>query len=85
MPKLYLKNPLQNDAYTSPWSLKEIILIKLWNICWVLFFRYSPKKIFRYWRILLLRIFGAKIESDVFIYSSAKIFIPWNLIMKSMI
>ena len=31
----------------------------------------------------MLRVFGAKIDSDVFIYSSAKIFIPWNLIMKS--
>lgn len=83
MPKLHLKNPLQKDAYKSPWSLKEVILIKIWKISWVLFFRYTPKKTFSYWRVLLLRVFGAKIDSDVFIYSSAKIFIPWNLIMKS--
>lgn len=83
MPKLHLKNPLQKDAYTSAWSLKEIVLIRLWRLIWLCFFRFSPKKIFNFWRVILLRIFGAKIDSDVFIYSSAKIYIPWNLIMKS--
>lgn len=83
MTKLYLKNPLQKNAYSSPWSIREAILIKIWKIVWLLFFRYSPKKTFRLWRIFLLRIFGAKIDSDVFIYSSVKIFIPWNLKMKS--
>lgn len=83
MTKLYLKNSFQKNAYSTPWSLKEIILIKLWHFIWLCFFRFSPKKPFNFWRVFLLRIFGAKIDSDVFIYSSAKIYIPWNLIMKS--
>jgi putative colanic acid biosynthesis acetyltransferase WcaF len=83
MAKLYYKNKNQKDAYTASWSLKEMIGIRLWYIVWLIFFRYSPKKIGRYWRIFLLKIFGAKLDWDVFIYSSSKIHLPWNLKMDS--
>lgn len=81
MPKLRYKSIKQKDAFTSPWSLKEVILIRLWNIVWKIFFYFSPKY-FRYWRIFLLRLFGAKIDWSVFIYPSAKIFAPWLLTME---
>ncbi|MBI5663320.1 MAG: acetyltransferase [Ignavibacterium album] len=81
MTKLRYKSTNQKDAFTSPWSLNEVILIRLWNIVWRIFFRLSPKY-FRYWRIFLLRLFGAKVDWSAFIYPTAKIYIPWLLTME---
>lgn len=52
-----------------------------WNFIYLLFFRPYATKAFRIWRITLLKIFGAKIEWDAEIYSSVKIWAPWNLQM----
>jgi putative colanic acid biosynthesis acetyltransferase WcaF len=81
MSDLRYKIPNQKDAYTSSWSVKETLLIRMWHIVWILFFRYSPKQ-FNFWRILLLKLFGAKLDNNVFIYASAKIYVPWLLTMK---
>ena len=81
MPRLHFKSENQKDAYTSPWTFKEVLGIRLWNLIWKIFFYCSPKY-FRYWRVFLLRIFGAKINWHVFIYPSAKIYIPWLLKME---
>lgn len=53
----------------------------IWNIFYIFFFRYLGTKIFRFWRILLLKLFGANIEWDAEVYSSVKIWAPWNLQM----
>jgi putative colanic acid biosynthesis acetyltransferase WcaF len=81
MAKLYYKNQSQKDPYTSAWSIKEVIGIRLWNMVWFLFFSWTPK-CFRYWRVFLLKLFGAKLNWKVFIYSSAKIYVPWLLTME---
>ena len=52
-----------------------------WNIVYTLLFKYSPKPLHS-WRALLLRLFGAKIGKGCHIYPKAKIWAPWNLIMK---
>lgn len=52
-----------------------------WNIICVLFFRPFITKIFRKWRIAILKMFGAQIEWDAEVYSSVKIWAPWNLKM----
>lgn len=36
----------------------------------------------KYFRILLLKVFGADIAWDVFLYSSSKIYVPWLLKME---
>ncbi len=59
------------------YSRKEIIGRLLWTIVYPLF-RYSPRPMFG-WRRLLLRIFGARIGSKVNVYNSATIYMPWNL------
>ena len=82
MPKLFLKNSNQKDAYSSPWSPKELFVIQLWNIIWFILFRFSPKKIGNPFRIFLLKLFGAHLDYSVFIYPSARVYIPWNLKMK---
>lgn len=83
MEKLYYKSINQINPYASAWSKKELVGIKLWQIISYLFFRHSPKKMGNKFRVLLLKIFGAKIEWSVFLYSSAKIHIPWLLTMEA--
>jgi len=53
----------------------------MWNIAYVLLFRPFSTKIFRRWRNIILRIFGAKINSQAGVYSSVKIWAPWNLVL----
>ena len=53
----------------------------IWNISSLFLFRFLGTKFFRKWRIMLLKIFGAKIEWDAEVYSSVKIWAPWNLQM----
>ncbi|WP_372745754.1 DapH/DapD/GlmU-related protein [Lutibacter sp.] len=83
MSRLVYKVKNQKNPYTSSWSLKEVLGIRIWNIVWILFFRPSPKLVGRYWRVFLLKLFGARLEWDVFIYSSVKIYVPWLLKMES--
>jgi putative colanic acid biosynthesis acetyltransferase WcaF len=51
----------------------------LWGLCRPLF-TMSPRPMFE-WRNRLLRLFGAQIGAHVHIYSSAKIYMPWNLVV----
>jgi len=52
-----------------------------WLIVYTLFFRPFVGELFRYWRIFLLRLFGAKIGRRCIVYPSAKVWAPWNLEM----
>jgi putative colanic acid biosynthesis acetyltransferase WcaF len=83
MPRLSYKSKNQKNPYTSSWSLKEVIGIRIWHVVWLLLFRTSPKLMGRYWRVFLLKIFGATLTWDVFVYASAKIYVPWLLKMES--
>jgi len=60
------------------YSKSHYIMRFLWQITYILFFRYSPRLIYP-WRIFLLRIFGAKIGKNVKIFPSVLITYPWNL------
>lgn len=81
MSRNQIKNGKQRDAYSSPYSLGERIGIALWAIVWLVFFRPTPKFLSP-WRVALLRLFGARIRGHVFVSESARIKIPWNLIME---
>lgn len=59
--------------------LRNKIKRSIWNITYSLLFRPFGTKLFNPWRILLLKIFGAKIHWDSGVYSNAKIWAPWNL------
>lgn len=78
MAKLYLKNEKQKDAYTTPWSKKEAILTRLWELLWVFFISWLPKKGSCFY-IFMLRCFGANIPNHIFIHPSAKVYAPWLL------
>lgn len=53
----------------------------LWSVVHLLLFRPSLR-VLHPWRVFLLRCFGAKIGSSVRVYSSARIWAPWNLRME---
>lgn len=78
--KFDLKTHNQKSAYASPWSLKQRLLILLWNFVWTFFCSWTPKP-FNTWRLFFLKKFGAKIYGYPFVHQSAKIQIPWNLTM----
>jgi putative colanic acid biosynthesis acetyltransferase WcaF len=70
----------QNTAFDSPWTLKQRIKMLLWEYFWMLFCSWTPKP-FNFWRIFVLKSFGAKLYGKPFIHQRARIQIPWNLIM----
>ena len=59
------------------WTSRELALRVLWDISSPLF-RYSPR-IFWSWRVVLLRLFGARVGAGVHIWPSVRITLPWNL------
>jgi putative colanic acid biosynthesis acetyltransferase WcaF len=59
------------------WSRVEQLLRALWAFAWILF-RVSPRPLW-WWRVSLLRLFGARIGKRVHIHPTVLIEIPWNL------
>lgn len=59
------------------WTRSEQVGRMLWALVMPLF-RFSPR-IFWAWRRMLLRLFGAKVGSNVHIYPSVRVTIPWNI------
>jgi putative colanic acid biosynthesis acetyltransferase WcaF len=55
----------------------------IWQITWFLLARAIPRRMLSTWKIFLLKSFGAKIDKHAIIYSSAKIYMPWNLEMEA--
>jgi len=53
----------------------------VWRIVALFLFRPFSLPIFNFWRVFLLKIFGAQIGKGSVIYSSAYIPSPWNLII----
>jgi putative colanic acid biosynthesis acetyltransferase WcaF len=69
----------ENDPYRGPsFSLGNRLLRALWGIVYILLFRPSPRTL-HFWRIMLLRLFGAKIGRGCHFYPNVKIWAPWNL------
>lgn len=64
----------------SPHPLSNKVARSLWRIAYLTLFRPSPRLLHR-WRILLLKAFGAHIGKGSVVYSSVKIWAPWNLTM----
>jgi putative colanic acid biosynthesis acetyltransferase WcaF len=60
--------------------MRNKIMRQLWQICYLLFFRFSPRP-FHAWRRWILILFGAKIGKHTHVYPSVKIWAPWNLII----
>ncbi len=68
----------QTSAYASPWSLRRRLAQFVWEYLWMLACAWTPKP-FNPWRLLVLRLFGAKIHGTPFVHQRARIQQPWNL------
>lgn len=67
------------DPYLRPaFSLKNRLQRLVWNICWLLFYRTSPRP-FHSWRVFWLRLFGATMGRNCHFYPASKVHSPWNL------
>lgn len=76
-----LETKTQATAYVSPWSLSTRLRFALWSAARVLLFRPTPKPC-NWWRLLLLRLFGCRIEGRPFVAASARIRMPWHLVLE---
>lgn len=61
-------------------TIKYKLKLQVWRCVDTLFFKTSLN-IFSWWRVFLLRLFGAKIGKGCYISPKCTIFIPWNLKM----
>jgi putative colanic acid biosynthesis acetyltransferase WcaF len=68
--------------YVNKLGLRNQLLRAVWQIVYWVLFRFSPTPL-QAWRRLLLRLFGAALDSGANVYPSAKIWAPWNLRMGS--
>ena len=67
------------DPYLRPsFSLWNRMRRGLWNMCWLVLYRPSPRPL-HWWRSMLLRIFGAKMGPSCHFYPGSKVWAPWNL------
>tara|TARA_B100001287_G_scaffold174368_1_gene146939 strand:- start:6515 stop:7057 length:543 start_codon:yes stop_codon:yes gene_type:complete len=73
------------SKYNNKLSFKNKIARFSWNFCYYLFFRPLNLPHFNFFRIFLLRIFGAKIGNGCKIQSTVRIWAPWNLIMGDLV
>ncbi len=68
------------DPYLRPaFSFGNRLRRLIWNICWALLYRISPRP-FHGWRAFVLRCFGAKLGPNCHFYPNSKIWAPWNLV-----
>lgn len=67
--------------FHTPYSRCNKAKRLLWTIVWTLLARPFPKSMLSGWKRWLLRLFGAKISNTAVVYSSATVFMPWNLVM----
>ncbi len=68
------------DAYTRPaFTVGNRARRAVWNLCWLLLYRPSPRPMHR-WRASLLRLFGAQLGPDCHFYPASKVWAPWNLL-----
>lgn len=70
------------STYNNRLSRKNQLLRFFWTIVWGIFVRPLPRSIGSSWKRFLLKIFGAELHKTAIVYSSAKIYAPWNLVMK---
>jgi putative colanic acid biosynthesis acetyltransferase WcaF len=76
--KMFLKTFPQADAYSSPWPLRRRIAVFVWDYVWALTCSWTPKPL-NFWRLWVLKLFGATVNGQPFVHGRARIQHPWNL------
>jgi putative colanic acid biosynthesis acetyltransferase WcaF len=73
-----LKPKTQESPFQNPWPLWAQLILVCWRFTWMIFCSWTPKFL-NPWRILILKLFGAKISGIPFVHGSVRIHIPWHL------
>lgn len=61
-------------------SLRHRMFRAVWNLTWLLLASWTPPPFHR-WRVLILRLFGARIGKGARVWGSTRIWYPPNLVM----
>lgn len=69
------------SLYENKLTLRSKVVRMLWTLVWAILARPLPRSTGNKWKIFLLRLFGAQIDSTAVVYSSVRIYMPWNLRM----
>jgi len=72
---------MQLEKYKNQLPFSQKVQRFVWNVTWFFLFRPTPAWCLKKWRLMLLRLFGAKIGKGCVVYPSCKIWAPWNLEM----
>ncbi|MBG47381.1 MAG: putative colanic acid biosynthesis acetyltransferase [Pseudozobellia sp.] len=77
---------MTNESYNMTQTRHKFTLSNklgriVWSIGYLLLFRPFSLRVFRRWRIFVLRCFGAKVSYKSIVHANAKIWAPWNLEM----
>jgi putative colanic acid biosynthesis acetyltransferase WcaF len=68
------------DPYLRPvFPFADKVRRYCWELTWTFLCLWTPKPMHK-WRIMILRLFGAKIGGKNFIYPTCKIWAPWLLV-----
>lgn len=67
------------SAYQDSLTIGNKLRRLIWNVTAFLLIRLWGGPIFRYWRVFVLRCFGAKVGRHCAVAAGAKIWAPWNL------
>ncbi len=70
---------VEYEKYVDNYTIGNKLRRLFWNCCCLLLFYPFNTPIFKTWRVLVLRLFGAKIGANSIVHSSCKIWAPWNL------
>ena len=71
----------QENPYQSPWSLSTRVMRLVFSLVWMVFCRLTPNPL-NFWRLFVLKLFGAKITGRPYVAPSAIIWTPWNVTME---
>ena len=71
----------QDGFGRSPWPFSTRLRMAAWNIAWTLLCAWTPK-FCNGWRLFWLRVFGSQMEGRPFVHQSARVRLPWNLILR---
>lgn len=69
------RDPYLRPAFSSRHRLRRL----LWNVCYTLLYRLSPRPLHA-WRSFLLTSFGATMGPNCHFYPHSKVWAPWNLV-----
>lgn len=70
--------PLRARLDRHPWSLEHKLIRGTWQVCWAILGKPGPRFLSRF-RVLLLRLFGARIGRGCLICGRVDVLMPWNL------